>query len=193
MLVENQHEEGRLEAYAAGTLPAGQVSDVEEHLLVCAECQQRLAETEAYLRAMRRAAARARATERQPVRRLLWLRPAWGFAVLAVALAVGAGIEWRGRAPGAEIALEATRGPEAQTAPAGAPLRLSLDATGLPEIGRYRVEVVDETGRAVFAGSATRHGARIALAVPGGLGAGRYFVRLYGHGLLREYALEVTR
>jgi hypothetical protein len=31
------------------------------------------------------------------------------------------------------------------------------------------------------------------VAVPGGLGAGRYFVRIYGQGLLREYALTIRR
>ncbi len=184
MQVENCHEEGRLEAYAAGSLPVGEVTDVEEHLLVCADCQRRLAETEAYLRAMRRAAARARAVERRPV---------WAFAAVAVVLAAGAGIEWRGRRAGVEVALAAMRGPEAQTAPAGAPLRLSLDATGLPAMAGYRVEVVDETGRAAFTGSGAPNGARIAVAAPKGLAAGRYFIRLYGQGLLREYALAVTR
>jgi hypothetical protein len=169
------------------------VTDVEEHLLVCADCQQRLAETEAYLRAMRRAAARARAKERRPVWKLMWVRPVWAFAAVVLVLAAGAGIEWRGRGAGTEIALEATRGPEAQAAPAGAPLRLSLDATGLPEAAAYRVEVVDEAGREAFAGRGQRNGARIAAAVPKGLCAGRYFIRVYGQGLLREYGLAVMR
>ena len=193
MQVENHHEEGRLEAYAAGTLAESHVPAVEEHLLVCTDCQQRLAETEAFLRAMRRAAARARAKERQPVWKLLWLRPVWAFAAVAVALVVGTGIEWRGRGTGVEVAIEATRGPEARTAPTGSPLRLSLDATGLPALADYRVEVVDETGRAAFAGSAARHGTRIGAAVPGGLREGRYFIRVYGQELLREYGLRVTR
>ncbi len=193
MQVENCHEEGRLEAYAAGTLPASQVTDVEEHLLVCADCQRRLAETEAYLRAMRRAAARARARERQPVWKPVWRRPVWALGAMVIVLAAGAGIGWRGRGAETEIALEAMRGPEARTAPAGAPLRLSLDATGLPATADYRVEVVDETGRAALAGAGARRGARIVLAAPKGLSAGRYFIRVYGQGLLREYGLAVTR
>lgn len=189
------HEEGRLEAYASGTLPENEVRAVEEHLLVCPACRERLAETEAYVRAMRAAAARARAAARRP-KPFPWLRPAFALAAAALAVYIGAAAGWRAmraRPAAAEIVLEATRGVNSSTAPAGAPLHLSLDATGLPPLAEYRVEVVDETGRGVLGTSAAPIGGRLPVAAPGGLDPGHYFVRVYGGALLREYALTVTR
>ena len=42
-----------LEQYAMGTLPEAEMACVEEHLLVCPDCQDELADVDAYLRLIR--------------------------------------------------------------------------------------------------------------------------------------------
>ena len=48
-------------------------------------------------------------------------------------------------------------------------------------------------GTVPYSASLLPRAMRIKVAVAGGLPAGRYFIRVYGQGLLREYALAVTR
>jgi hypothetical protein len=45
-----------LERYAMRTLLEAELEPLEEHLLICAECRERLDETETYVAAMRAAA-----------------------------------------------------------------------------------------------------------------------------------------
>ena len=54
--------EDALERYAMRTLPEPELAVLEEHLLICAECRQRLQATEQYVAAMREAAARMTAS-----------------------------------------------------------------------------------------------------------------------------------
>lgn len=54
----NRHpDEGELERYSMADLREEEAAGFEEHLLYCERCQRRLAETDAYVAAMRRAAA----------------------------------------------------------------------------------------------------------------------------------------
>jgi anti-sigma factor RsiW len=54
----NRHpDEGELEKYSMADLREEAAAGFEEHLLHCEHCQRRLAETDAYVAAMRRAAA----------------------------------------------------------------------------------------------------------------------------------------
>ena len=97
------------------------------------------------------------------------------------------------RPPGPVVAvsLTALRSNGAGTgAPAGRELMLHPDLTGLAESSSYRLEIVDQTGRAVRQGTLGRTQAGVA--VPG-LGAGQYFVRVYlpAGELLREYGLQI--
>lgn len=48
--------EDDLESYAMRTLPAPEVESLEEHLLICAECRDRLQATDEYVAAMTAAA-----------------------------------------------------------------------------------------------------------------------------------------
>ena len=50
--------EDALEEYAMRTLPDSEWDRIEEHLLVCAECRNRLTATDAFVVAMRGAAAK---------------------------------------------------------------------------------------------------------------------------------------
>lgn len=50
-------DEEILESYAMGTAAGAKLAPIEEHLLVCADCQDRLADLDEFLAAMREAAA----------------------------------------------------------------------------------------------------------------------------------------
>jgi uncharacterized CHY-type Zn-finger protein len=52
--------EDDLERYAMRTLPAAESDQLEEHLLICAECRDRLTAADEYVTAMRSAAAKIR-------------------------------------------------------------------------------------------------------------------------------------
>lgn len=49
-----------LEQYSMGSLPEPELGELEEHLLICSQCQDRLARTDAYVRGMQGAARRIR-------------------------------------------------------------------------------------------------------------------------------------
>ena len=54
-----QHaSDDRLERYAMQTLPDSESRPLEEHLVMCQSCRERLDETEQYVAAMRSAAAK---------------------------------------------------------------------------------------------------------------------------------------
>ncbi len=130
---------------------------IEEHLLICETCRERLEEADVYTAAMRGAAQSLRmdvpSRARQPARP--WF-PLWGDAVavglalLVVALALG---PWRGAkrsvAEPVAVLLETTRDSRTQIAPESRPLLLTADLTQLASYPAYRLEVVDAAGRHV--------------------------------------------
>lgn len=185
-----------VEQYSLGRLDGQKLDGFEEHLLICPTCQDRLARDDAWRAGMRDAAA---VLPREPVaqRRFLKLFWALGFAILL--LSVGAVTQSRFRrrpqSPPAVIMLQATRGAESSNlaAPAGKPLALSLDLTGLPQLRVYAVEVVDAAGNPVLRTGVAARGSRAPVALNNGLNAGAYFVRLYDPSrvLLREFVLTV--
>src|ERR1035441_8502196 len=65
-------DEEELERYSMGAMPEAAIAPFEEHLLICEPCQLRLAQSDAYVSAMRQSSARLRA---EPLKRgLSWLR-----------------------------------------------------------------------------------------------------------------------
>jgi predicted anti-sigma-YlaC factor YlaD len=60
-IVEHVPEDD-LELYAMRTLPAPESELLEEHLLICSACRDRLTATDGYVAAMRSAAAKIRMT-----------------------------------------------------------------------------------------------------------------------------------
>ncbi len=64
--------EDLLEEYALGKASDGDCSPLDEHLLICRTCQNRLAEIDEYVRVMKAAIAAPpiRASKRSPSRRL---------------------------------------------------------------------------------------------------------------------------
>jgi hypothetical protein len=95
------------------------------------------------------------------------------------------------RGPMVAVSLTALRSNGAGgSAPSGRELMLHPDLTGLAESSSYRVEIVDQTGRAMRRGTLAR--GHNGVKVPG-LSAGLYFVRVYlpAGELLREYGLQI--
>ncbi len=195
-----------LEEYSRGAVRDAEAERLEEHLLICPGCQDRLAETDEFVKAMRDAAAKLQMESPSAIEehwrgawRWLW-RPAPVMAVSGAAVLLIAAVIWNaGRYGGgpATVMLQAVRGDASASphAPAGRPLVLKLDAKGLPAFASYRVEVVDSSGVALFERAVERQSGDISTAVPERLKSGRYWVRLYEPNatgsLLREYGLSV--
>ena len=190
-------DEEEFERYSMGGMPEGAIAPFEEHLLICESCQQRLAQTDVYVAAMRNASVRLRAeTVKQ---RLPWLRfPRLVPALAGLAVAIVAAGLWLGRPDVGEahafaVDLAATRGSAIEaTAPAGRWLLLRLDLSNLPASPAYRMEMVDRSGNRVWQATVPARGSKADFKVPG-TQPGVYFVRLYRPPgeLLREYGFEV--
>ncbi|MCS6953184.1 MAG: hypothetical protein RMK57_11180 [Bryobacterales bacterium] len=206
---EHHIEEEDLELYSLGRLSGSREEAVEEHLLVCETCQDRLAETDAYVLAMRTAAAKL-AEEPPPLWRQ-WLdrlgavrwapKPVWAAAgAVATLLIAWGGLTWwlsaPTGAPPVAVPLYVVRGEDSgiARAPAGRPLRLEAEVATLPPAGRYAFELVNADGDAIGRWTVAPEADRVAVVVSA-LSPGRYWVRLYAAGsgaeLLREYGLDV--
>lgn len=194
--------EDALERYSLGSASEAEAEAFEEHLLVCPECQDRLAEMDVFVRATRLA---ARNLQERPETRwgllphLAFPRRVWISAMAGLATVLASAGLWSLLRPGnvqpVTVGLASVRGhdqPFGARAPAGRPLRLQLDAAGLPEEPPYRVEIVDANGRTVHEVAVPGAGESLEAAVPS-LRPGRYWVRLYSPAaprvLLREFGL----
>ena len=190
-----------LELYCLGGLTEVRCARLEEHLLLCEICRDRLTETESYVAVMRQASRQWSAEHVEaPAAAVIAIRPwreSWPgrlAPMLVAALLVVCAAVWFGRhsrvpAPPFAIELTAVRGAAPGPAPAGYPLLLELDLTGLSEGRPFAGEVVDASGRRV---------AEFPVGAPAllkALATGGYFVRIYKSSgeLLREYALTVKR
>jgi hypothetical protein len=174
-----------LERYSLGHTSPAEVERIEEHLLVCGLCRTKLDETEGYAIAMKAAAMELDRKSGRP----RWLAIAATAACLVLSVSVA--LKWRANPqPAIAVDLVATRANAAVTAPAGRPLELHLDLTGLAASPVYRVEVVDQTGKQIWRGDVTPP--RPTASVPA-QSRGIYFVRIYTRSgdLLREYGLQV--
>ena len=192
--VEHHVDVEDLERYCIGTSSVAESTQIEEHLLICECCQDRLRETDDYVLAVEVASRQLRRNEKVTDRREGRF-PAWFPPLAAVAcgllLVVAALRLVRPPGPVVAVSLSALRSNGAGTgAPAGQQLVLHPDLTGLTESSSYRLEIVDQTGRTVRQGTLGRTQARVAIP---GLGAGQYFVRVYlpAGELLREYGLQI--
>ena len=192
-----------LESYAMGSLAEPELGEVEEHLLACSHCQQQLKETDDYVAAMRDAAARLEQADE--LRRDFWTRISgaitvrrigWAMAIAALLMA-GLSLRFtRSSSPQLDplaLFLEASRGSEVLHAPAGKPLMLSLDITGLPFLPAYEVEAVDAKGALQAQAHIVTAKAGVRLQLAQGLRRGNYFVRIYSPAreLLREYGVQI--
>lgn len=192
-----------LERYATHSLAEPELAQIEEHLLVCSQCQEKLEKIDAYVSAMRDAAKAL--GQQDESRKRFWTRVShtltfrklgWAMALTAVALlAVLLRNSFTPPKPlePFALALETRRGSEMQHAPAGRRLALSLDAKGLPVFSSYTLELVDESGRVQLQSQVTGDQAIVRASLPEQLRRGTYFLRLYSPSkeLLREYGLQI--
>jgi hypothetical protein len=183
-----------LERYSMGTSPPEAAALLEEHLLTCDGCRDRLLAIDAYLRDMQTASEQIRRDEKG-ARRREWRIPAWLPVMVTVAVGIVLVVATPRfiRPPGPVVAVSLTAlrsGGAGNSAPSGRELMLHPDLTGLAEDSSYRLEIVNETGHTVRQGTLTR--AQNGIQVRG-LGAGLYFVRVYlpAGELLREYGLRI--
>jgi hypothetical protein len=183
-------DDSQIEAYCQGKVPEPELEELEEHLLTCESCQQRVLEGDAYVKSMRHATARIQVDEPKPPKAWMagGLIPVLGFAL--VVMGVGTFFyNQRAVGPRIPVALEVTRGSVLAQAPAGRPLILNPSIDGLAAVAEYRLEMVDRNGKRVFWGNfQPGKGVETPAQKPG-----FYFVRLYSlpGTLLREYGLEI--
>ncbi len=183
-----------LERYSLGSSSPAESTQIEEHLLTCECCQDRLQETDDYVLAVEMASRQLR-QDQEVTERRGWRFPVWFPPLVAVAcglLLVLAALRLvRPPGPIVAVSLSAQRSNGGGAgAAAGQRLVLHPDLTGLAESSSYRLEIVDQSGRAVRQGVLGR--SQTGFAIPG-LGAGQYFVRVYlpAGELLREYGLQI--
>ena len=199
----NRHLDGdEIESYCMGVVSEEECARLEEHLLICETCRRKVAESDDQLAAMQGAALNFRARSLQPeeskpflIRRLPFLS-ALGLVAAGsmVALVRLGGLRWvHSASPALTVDLQATRGDGIEArAPAGRPLLLNLELSGLPVHPSYRVVAVDRLGKKVWEGTVPPQDSKAAASLPG-MSAGVYFVRVYSASgeLLREYGLNV--
>ncbi len=181
-----------LERYADCSLPESDVAAFEEHLLVCDDCRDKLAELDSYVHAMKGASRRVRREERVAARPVF--RPAWALTAVLAAAALILAVRLPLRAPQPyAVALAAVRGADGIEArvPAGRPLLLTLDLTGIAAPAGSGLDIVDAEGRSVWHAPVTPRDGKLTAATSHRFAPGRYYVRLYSPSreLLREYGL----
>lgn len=191
--------EDELELYCLDRLDEPQAAPIEEHLLVCEACRQRVTDLDVFLKAAMQATRELRSEERYSGAGTSWtwlFRPGWiaagALAVLALAV-----VPVMRRPALQEISVSAYRGAGEQTgagvAQAARPLRLHLDLTGIPAEGCCIVEIVSSDGKVLREVTATITDNRASLDQPDGLTRGQYWLRLKSASGadLREYGLTV--
>jgi hypothetical protein len=194
----------QLELYALGRLPDSDLPPLEEHLITCAACRERLDGIENFAAGMRDAAGLSSGlasglpsglTAKPQIDWFGWLRrPAFSMALGFVALLVVLGVFSRGQtkfAPSASLQLTAMRGEMPLTVPAR---EFALTLSDAPrEGGPFRIEVVNAMGRSMWSGLAESSPAGVQARLTQRLASGDYFVRLYSPSgkVLREYGFRI--
>ncbi len=209
IVVTKDHlSEEQIEKYAMGKLRGDECDQVEEHLLICASCQDVLEATDSFLTHISVAGERL-ASKPQTDRG--WMKIPYLPALAARPLpAVAAGLcslalVWfmvapRTQVPNLEqqqITLESLRGSSAGAvvAKANRSLLLQLDAAGLPEAATpLSVKIVTDTGKETLSVTAVAQSGKLSMNVTKGLSGGSYLVRVYDSSakLLREFVLLVS-
>ena len=191
-------EEELLEDYSFGRVPEPALAPLEEHLLACSQCTEKVEEIDVW---------RAATGSFQPGHRIpfpRWLtgplslpKPAAAVLACGLLLAVAGAVTFRSYRPAAaaSIRLTALRGGDENGVaggPADRPLDLTMNAVTLPASPGYRVEMVNVAGQTVWAGDAIPQRESLQAHVSSNPGPGLYWVRLYGQQkLLREFGLRL--
>lgn len=194
-----QHiEENLLDQYAMGTLPKESIAEVEEHLLLCSFCQNRLVEADQFLTVFRAAATNLDASPKPAwisalaSRKGFWSGAAAAFAALLVLLITGD--SHHANLPPAILLMQSLRGPESTAEMASArPCLLVFDLVVSANPTEYEIDIVDAVGNDVLKRDAEVRDGRLSVLVDR-LARGSYWVRIYqkqsAKELLAEYGLQ---
>jgi hypothetical protein len=183
----------QLEEYVFGRLSVSDVPALEEHLLICVACRDRLDAIEAVTASLKQALGTSQAGLK-PSTRTDWFawfapKPVFFMAAGLVVLFAVLSVFWNGHtkfAPVATLQLTASRGEMPSAGPAR---ELDLTLSDAPsEGGPLRVEIVNATGRLLWSGPAG-----IQLKAERQFGPGDYFVRVYSVSgkVMREYGFRI--
>ena len=200
--------EEQLEKYMLQRVSEPAAAAVEEHLLVCSDCQQQLEQLEVFTNTLRAVAPVLEREDRladvQPglgQRFFDWIRsplPALAFGAATLLAVFVVPMAYRASpAVGQPVALElqAIRAASAPEAAAGRPLLLRVELAGLPPATSYRAELAAENGAVLLTRSLQGAEPPFALlTVDKNLSAGRYWLRLYGtdHAeAIREFGFAI--
>ncbi|MDQ6759086.1 MAG: hypothetical protein M3Z32_04360 [Acidobacteriota bacterium] len=204
---ERHFDDDILELYSIGRLRDEQVPAVEEHLLLCSECQLRFTSIDDYVRAAKSATAELEREKATPKRefgellRRLWLvpKPLWAAGMATACLAVSLIVlsPWQVQnGHETELRLTAARGQDTLTPHASSRenLLLTIDATRIPPAPAYVLQLVNASGAEVWKADVKAQGTQITAKVPKRR-AGTYWVRLYNprdtETPLQEYGLVI--
>lgn len=189
-----------LEEYCLDRLDEREAAPVEEHLLVCETCRQRVTELDVFLKAAKQASRELRGEERYAGAETSWtwrLRPGWIAAGALAALTLAFLPSLRGPAEWKTVELSAVRGAEdgatGSVAEAAKPLRLNLDLAGIASEDCCLLELVSGDGTVLRQESAAPSGDRASIEQAQGLGRGQYWVRVRSKSGedLREFGLTI--
>jgi hypothetical protein len=197
---ESQDSDDRLELYALGRLPAPEVENVEEHLLICDFCRDRLDELAAFAFSAREALKEAPPNTVSSVWRK-WF-PNTGIWRLSLAMAATAAVlmlaigmyrvqQREPLAPVAALHLTAVR---SALIPVAAPSReLDIDFTDARDAAQ--VIVLNAQGSTVWTGVVIHGPTDTRVRIQTALPEGEYFARAYaGDGtIIYEYAFRIAR
>ncbi len=188
----------QLEQYVLGRMASAEVEILEEHLMACTACQEKLDGVADFTIGMREALETSPAPVVITSRKTDWFawvrRPAFSMAIGFAALVLVVAIFSNGHtkfAPSASLQLTAMRGEMPFTLPARQ-FDLTL-SDGPHQGGPFRIEVVNEMGVSMWRGLAQSSPAGVHVNVEQKLSPGDYFVRIYSTDgkVLREYGFRV--
>lgn len=192
-----------LEKYAMGRMAEEQTQPLEEHLLLCSECQTRVALLDDYVGAAKTAAAaleRKKAVSRprllDNLAGRLWQipRPVWALG-LAAAITIAVVIPMRQQETRqTEVYLSTVRGSDTNSSAAGKIL-FNIDLSTVAALPAYQLQLVDSVGSEIWKSRVLPQNNQILAPVPVKLRTGRYWVRLYSEAdsahPLQEFALNI--
>lgn len=188
----------QLELYALDRLPESDKALLEEHLLVCVSCREKLDGIGDFAQGMRAAGAQSVSPPAAPTLRPGWRawlqRPVVSMSLAFALLILVIGIFSIGRTelpPVASLQLTAVRGPMPVTAAAQSYHLLLTDAP--QDGGPFRIEVVNAARASVWSGVAAAGPTGAEIDFSRRLSRGDYFVRVNSADgkMLREYGFRV--
>jgi hypothetical protein len=184
-----------LEEYAFCRLSEKDLAKVENHLLICPNCQEALLRLDQFILAMKENSSEdARSGSAQSGRgAYVGYGTAIAIAVAALMVAAVAPEIHRTRVE-TPVQLVAFRGGENGaliSAQAGSTLNLKVDLSDLTPSALYRLQIVDAQGIPVWTTESRASGSSFEVKMSPGLDRGVYWIRLYsGSELLREFGLR---